>query len=164
MGERFLRTVRLLAQCYQSFERISGAHLRRRTDLTPAQFDIIATLGNTAGMTFKELGDKTLITKGTLTGVIDRLERRGLVRREPLAADRRSVRIVLSDAGQREFERVFGLHIAYLKQAFAGLGDADFDGLEQRLGGLLEQLETFRAQLAAEGERPAAAAADQPYL
>ena len=32
----------------------------------------IATLGNTPGMSYKELGDKTLITKGTLTGVIER--------------------------------------------------------------------------------------------
>ncbi len=152
MGERFLRSVRLLAQCYQSFERISSAHLRRTTDLTPAQFDIVATLGNTSGMTFKELGDKTLITKGTLSGVIDRLERRGLVRREPSAADRRSVRVALSEAGQHEFERVFGMHVAYVKQAFAGLGDVDFDGLEQHLCSLLEQLEAFRARAAAPGD------------
>ena len=34
-------------------------------------FDIIVTLGNTPGLSFKELGQRTLITKGTLTGVVD---------------------------------------------------------------------------------------------
>jgi len=36
--------------------------------MTPPQFDIIATLGNTSGMTATVLGEKTLITKGSLPG------------------------------------------------------------------------------------------------
>jgi DNA-binding MarR family transcriptional regulator len=72
--------LRELARCYQAFEAHSGAHVRS-LGLTPAQFDIVATLGNTPGMSFKELGEKTLITKGTLTGVVDRLEAQRLVRR-----------------------------------------------------------------------------------
>ena len=68
--EPFLPTLRELVRCYQAFEVFSAAHVRT-LDLTPPQFDIIATLGNTPGMTFKELGEKTLITKGTLTGVMN---------------------------------------------------------------------------------------------
>jgi DNA-binding MarR family transcriptional regulator len=70
--EPFLPMLRELARCYQAFESYSGLHIRS-LDLTPSQFDIVATLGNTAGMSFKELGVKTLITKGTLTGVVYRL-------------------------------------------------------------------------------------------
>ena len=69
----YLRTLRLLAECYHAFERYSAAQVRE-FGLTPPQFDIIATLGNTEGMSFKQLGEKTLITKGTLTGVVDRLD------------------------------------------------------------------------------------------
>jgi DNA-binding MarR family transcriptional regulator len=64
----------MLAECMQLFEQISTAKVRQ-FGLTH-QFDIIATLGNTQGMTCKELGEKTLITKGTLTGVLDRLEQK----------------------------------------------------------------------------------------
>ena len=64
-------------QCYQAFEAYSAAHVRE-LGLTPPQFDIIATLGNTDGMTATELGEKTLITKGTLTGVVDRLSARAV--------------------------------------------------------------------------------------
>jgi MarR family 2-MHQ and catechol resistance regulon transcriptional repressor len=54
MGERYLKSVRLLAECLQGFERFSGESVRS-SGLTHAQFDIIATLGNTPGMTYKEL-------------------------------------------------------------------------------------------------------------
>ena len=41
------------------------------------------------------------ITSGTMTNRIDRLEQRGLVRREPDPTDRRGVRVVLTDAGRK---------------------------------------------------------------
>ena len=49
-------------------------------------------------MTCRELGEKTLITKGTLTGVLDRMEARGLIRRGPSDADRRQVFVSLTAA------------------------------------------------------------------
>ena len=84
-----LPVLRDLADAYQAFEAYSSVHIRS-LDLTPAQFDIIATLGNTPGMPLKELGEKTLITKGTLTGVVDRLTDKGLVLRVASPSDGRS--------------------------------------------------------------------------
>ena len=80
MPANSLPVIRELVRCYKAFEAVSGAHIRSM-GLTPPQFDIIATLGNTEGMRFKELGEKTLCTKGTLTGIVDRLAEKGLVRR-----------------------------------------------------------------------------------
>src|SRR3954449_11104580 len=117
MGERYLRSVRLLAECLQGFERFSGESVRQ-SGLTHAQFDIVATLGNTAGMSCKELGEKTLITKGTLTGVIDRLEAKGLVRRATNPDDRRCMIIQLTEKGNTEFQRVFAPHVQFCKQPF----------------------------------------------
>jgi DNA-binding MarR family transcriptional regulator len=140
MRKPVMRTVRLLAECYQAFERISGAHVRS-LNLTPAQFDIIATLGNTAGMSFKELGEKTLITKGTLTGVVDRLESRGLVARCACAEDRRSMTVRLTSKGEREFERIFAVHVEHCSQAFAQYTEAEFNTLEKELRKLKERLQ-----------------------
>jgi DNA-binding MarR family transcriptional regulator len=137
--ERFLKTLRELARCYQAFERYSGAHVRE-LGLTPDQFDIIATLGNTAGMSFKELGEQTLITKGTLTGVVDRLEARGLVERMASDVDRRSTIVRLTRAGEREFARTFGAHIAHLKAAFGALDEPELKRLEGLLARLRESL------------------------
>jgi DNA-binding MarR family transcriptional regulator len=139
MSERFFRSVRLLAECYQAFERISGAHVRS-LNLTASQFDIIATLGNTEGMSFKELGEKTLITKGTLTGIIDRLTSKGLVSRCAHTDDRRSSIVRLTPEGQREFERIFPLHVAHCKPAFAEYSDEEFLTLERELTTLKKRL------------------------
>lgn len=132
MGERYLKSVRLLAECLQGFERFAGESVRR-SGLTHAQFDIIATLGNTPGMSYKELGDKTLITKGTLTGVIERLEQKGLVARERSCEDKRSFFVRLTPEGQAKFDQVFPVVVAQGKQLFATFSDADFDAMDASL-------------------------------
>ncbi|MFA9218907.1 MAG: MarR family winged helix-turn-helix transcriptional regulator [Sphingomonadaceae bacterium] len=130
-----MKSIRLLAECMQSFERLSAERVRQ-CGLTHAQFDIIATLGNTPGMSYKELGDKTLITKGTLTGVIERLEHKGLVERERSVDDKRSYYIRLSKQGEQVFHDVFPKVIDQGRQVFAQYSDADFTALEQTLTAL----------------------------
>ena len=120
----FLPTVQALVHCYQAFEAYSAAHIRS-LGLTPPQFDIIATLGNTAGMTATELGDKTLITKGTLTGVVDRLVERGWVERVAHGSDRRCQIVRLTQAGEALFAQVFPAHLAHLAASFAGTSTAE---------------------------------------
>lgn len=132
MGERYLKSVRLLAECLQGFERFSGEAVRD-CGLTHAQFDIIATLGNTPGMTYKELGEKTLITKGTLTGVIERLEQKGLVARERNSEDKRSFFVRLTPKGEDTFREAFPKVVAQGRDLFASFSGADFDALDASL-------------------------------
>jgi DNA-binding MarR family transcriptional regulator len=122
----------LLAECLQGFERLSGESVRQH-GLTHAQFDIVATLGNTPGMSYKELGQRTLITKGTLTGVIERLEQKGLVARTRNSGDKRSFFVCLTAAGERLFADVFPQVVAHGKRLFAGYSEADFDEMDQAL-------------------------------
>lgn len=138
-GENFFRTLRSLAECYQAFETYSGSHVRS-LGLTPAQFDIVATLGNTPGMTCRELGEKTLITKGTLTGVLDRLEARGIIRRGPSDADRRQVFVSLTPAGARLFGKVFPEHAAHVRKAFTVLSSGELDQARELLQRLRDAL------------------------
>jgi DNA-binding MarR family transcriptional regulator len=89
-------------------------------------------------MSFKELGEKTLITKGTLTGVVDRLAARGIVRRVDSQADRRSTRVELTDAGATLFDDVFPTVVARTKQVFDTLSEAERLTLEASLRHLRE--------------------------
>jgi MarR family 2-MHQ and catechol resistance regulon transcriptional repressor len=130
--ESFLRTVRALAACYQAFEHYSAEHVRT-TRLTPAQFDIIATLGNTQGMNFKELGARTLITKGTLTGVVDRLERQGMVERKKCEKDARVTYVKLTPAGERMFARVFPAQVQHLRNVFSRIPPRELETLRTGL-------------------------------
>jgi DNA-binding MarR family transcriptional regulator len=131
----FLPVLRELAAAYQAFEAYSAAHIRS-LDLTPAQFDIIATLGNTTGMPLKELGEKTLITKGTLTGVVDRLTDKNMVRRVASPSDGRSQIVQLTPQGEALFATVFPAHLDYLAQAFNELSAPDLVSMETTLSRL----------------------------
>jgi MarR family transcriptional regulator, 2-MHQ and catechol-resistance regulon repressor len=113
----FMPVLRELVQTYQAFCAYEEPHIRQ-LGLTAPQFDVIATLGNTQGMFMNQLAEKTLVTKGTLTGIVDRLTQKGLVRREVPPHNRRCFLIVLTPAGEQVFESVFPAHIAYLKQRF----------------------------------------------
>ncbi|MFA5983607.1 MAG: MarR family transcriptional regulator [Methylococcaceae bacterium] len=113
----FLPVLRELARTFQAFEAYSALHIRT-IGLTTPQFDIIATLGNTEGMSCKQLGEKTLITKGTLTGVIDRLIEKQLVNRQLSKADGRSQIIQLTAQGQAVFEQIFPEHLAFMALPF----------------------------------------------
>ena len=135
----FLRLIRALVEAYQAFVEVDTA-LLRPTGLTQAQFDVIATLGNTEGFAMRDLSARTLIAKGTLTGVIDRLEQKGLVRRETNPEDRRSFVVALTDAGAAVFLRVFPPHIARLATRFEGM---DESGMHE----LRDQLESLRRRL-----------------
>lgn len=124
----FIPVLRELARTYQEFESFSASHIRT-LDLTPSQFDIVATLGNTDGMSFKELGEKTLITKGTLTGVVDRLEAKSLVKRIASAKDGRSQTVQLTRKGEILFARIFPVHLSHVGQAFVTFSQADLDNI-----------------------------------
>lgn len=141
LQKSFIPVLRELARSYQAFETCSAAHIRT-LGLTPSQFDIVATLGNTNGMNFKELGEKTLITKGTLTGVVDRLEAKGLVRRIASASDGRSQIVQLTRKGEALFTKVFPAHLEYMGQSFASFSQADMDAMEAELQRLRMALST----------------------
>ncbi len=113
----FMQVLRPLVETYFAFIRRDDPHIRS-LGLTPSQFDVIATLGDTEGMTCKELSEKTLVTKGTLTGVLDRLEKKGLIERVPSREDRRCTLIRLTPKGDARFREVFPAHIHHLKPFF----------------------------------------------
>ena len=54
-----------------------------------------------------DLADECDLSKGTLTGVVKTLEKRGFVKRAPVAADRRRVNVSLTDAGLATIEQLF---------------------------------------------------------
>jgi MarR family 2-MHQ and catechol resistance regulon transcriptional repressor len=113
----YLKVLRPLVETYFAVCDKGSSHIRS-LGLTPSQFDVIATLGDTEGMTCKELSEKTLVTKGTLTGVLDRLEKKSLIERMPSKQDRRSIFIRLTPKGDAYFLKVFPPHMQYIKPYF----------------------------------------------
>ncbi len=113
----YLKVLRPLAEAYLAFWRVDSRHIRSLR-LTPSQFDVIVTLGDTSGLTCSELSDRTLVTKGTLTGVLDRLVKKGLIQRGSVAGDKRCTKICLTDKGDALFRKVYAAHIAFTRPFF----------------------------------------------
>ncbi len=128
----FLPTLAALVTTYQRFNRYSSEDVKR-FELTMTQFDLIATLGNQPAMTFKELGEKTLVTKGTLTGVVERLVAKGVLETRCNPHDARSQLVGLTVEGQSLFESIFPDHLSHLEKAFAQLSEAELAQLTQLL-------------------------------
>lgn len=149
-NEAFLPLLRALAETWQCFEQYAAEDIRR-TGLTAGQFDVLCTLGDSEGLTFTELGDRTLIYKTTLTGVVDRLVRSGLAERRACESDRRCVYVRLTSAGQAKYEEVFPAHVEHLKCRLGDLSDRE---LADALAVLRRMGEAFR-EPANTGEAPA---------
>ncbi len=122
--EPCLAVLRELVRAYQAFSAFDDVHIRK-LGLTCPQFDVIATLGNTPGLTMGQIAEKTLVTKGTLTGIVDRLEKKGLVQRVVPPENRRCFVIVLTGAGEQVFNESFPAHVQTLKQQFSAMSGAD---------------------------------------
>ncbi len=87
----------------------------KRFDVTPSQADVILSLGRTPGQSCRDLSEATLLTRGSLSSILERLEARQLVSRSPSRTDRRKTMIRLTPAGLALFERLAperAVHIA----------------------------------------------------
>lgn len=114
----------------------AAAHRAAGHGLTPSQADVLFTLGGTEGLTCSDLTAETLITKGTLTGVIDRLRAKGLVERWEDANDGRRTIIALTKKGDKLFKSAFSAHVEKLDERFSRLSERD----RRRATSLLQEI------------------------
>lgn len=112
--ESLLPVHRALYACVQQSGRVMTRYMEER-GLTPSQFDALATLGDTEGMTFKELSQRSMVTGGTLTPVLNRMELKGLVARCKGETDNRQTIVRLTPEGQALYEKTFLPFIDYAR-------------------------------------------------
>ncbi|HEY3346547.1 MAG TPA: MarR family transcriptional regulator [Nitrospirota bacterium] len=89
----------LIAKCYQRGYGIFREKLEPY-HITPPQFSILAFLWKEDGQSQAELSEHSQIDRTTIVGLIDRLERDGLVERHQHDTDRRANRIMLTQKGR----------------------------------------------------------------
>lgn len=86
-----------------------SARLFRPHGLTAAQFNVLnllAVRAEDAGFSQRELADALVVDRSNVTGLVDRMEAAGWVRRENDAADRRVYRVRLTAAGRKLWQKV----------------------------------------------------------
>jgi DNA-binding MarR family transcriptional regulator len=118
-----------LARVFQRVERDLGERLRG-WDLNVAQFDVLAHVGASEGMTQQELADSLLVTKGNVCQLLDRMEGRGWISRRQ---DGRANRLFLTDEGRRLFYEVVPDHEAFVTERFSTLSRTEQEQLHELL-------------------------------
>lgn len=113
-------------------------------DLSAGDFDVLATLRR-AGLPYclspTALFDSLLLTSGTMTHRLKRLEARGLIERLPNPADARSLLVQLTGQGLDVIDRAVSAHVANEDRILQRLDPSSRTQLEAGLAALLILLE-----------------------
>ena len=102
-----IRTWLRLLSCETLIEQDIRSKFRENFKVTLPQFDVLSELERAPGkLTMSQLSKELMVSNGNITGVVDRLEKNGLVKRMRPPHDRRIQFIELTDTGASEFKHV----------------------------------------------------------
>lgn len=111
-------------------------------ELDTWEFDVLAALrrsGDPYALSPGQLAAATLVTSGTITNRVDRLEARGLVRREPDPTDRRGVRVLLTAQGQTRVDGALNDLLESEREILSGISENESATLAQLLRQLMQR-------------------------
>ena len=102
--------------------RFGDGAIQQRFGTTLPRFDLMSQLWRyPAGLKMNELSRHLMVTGGNVTGIVDLLEKDGLVERTPEPADRRAYRVRLTRAGRKAFAEMARAHEGWIVDAFREL-------------------------------------------
>ncbi|MFU0790492.1 MAG: MarR family transcriptional regulator [Virgibacillus proomii] len=88
-----------------------------------SEFTILETLYHKGKQTVREISESVLIKTGSITYVIDKLEQKGLLKRQHCQEDRRVVYIDITNEGKKLMDEIFPKHQKIMEDLFAGISD-----------------------------------------
>jgi DNA-binding MarR family transcriptional regulator len=128
----FLQTSKIVADVFD-------IHFSRY-GLTEGKFTVLMLLlrNSQQGLTPSELAEKALVTRSTITGLIDGLEKMELVKRGKHPDDRRKMSVFLTDIGEKKLEKMLPNHY----KRTANLMSSFSEGEKETFLKLLEKIQT----------------------
>jgi len=108
----------------------------RGSGLTQPQFEVLAQIHGEEGIPLTRIGENLLVTGGNITGIVDRLEKTGLVKRKRDKEDRRIIRAFFTAKGKKVYQQATPAYDRFLKKAFGELSAAEHGRLQKSLDNL----------------------------
>ena len=105
----------------------------REIGVSIPQCDVLTTLTEQEGVSQQELAKRLYVTKGNISGLIDRLTEAGLVERRAAASDRRQRAIHLTEAGRAMAEKAIAVQRRWIASTLGRMAESDLEALEARL-------------------------------
>ncbi|WP_217562464.1 MarR family winged helix-turn-helix transcriptional regulator [Paenibacillus sp. GbtcB18] len=93
----------------------------KRHGLSPSEFAILELLYHKGKFPLQQIGDKILVTSGSITYNIDKLEKKELLRRISCPSDRRVTYAEITDRGTELFNDIFPEHAEVVRASMSGL-------------------------------------------
>jgi MarR family 2-MHQ and catechol resistance regulon transcriptional repressor len=129
------------------------AHARRSvqgTELGLSDFGVLEALLHKGPMPINALGKKVLLSSGSMTAAVDRLERSGYVERAATSTDRRACIVHLTDEGSKLIRQVFAEHVRDMERVFTLMDHSE----RRALASLLRKLGHGAENMTAEEKKP----------
>jgi DNA-binding MarR family transcriptional regulator len=126
----------------------------KRHEASLIRFNIMSTLFKNGGeMTPSEIAESVFREKNSITAVINTLERQGVVRREPSPDDRRSVKVVITDKGWKEANRLSPIAQELSREALSCMDKEKIENLVDIMRTVRESLLPRIARTTGNGKR-----------
>ena len=136
-----LRVWLRLLSCANRIEQDVRQELRSAFGMTLPRFDLLSQLERAPqGLTMGELSRRLMVTRGNVTGLIDRLVEENLVERTPMPKDRRAHIVRLTPAGEAAFGEMLPNHEAAIAAKLGFMKRSDLRQLQTLLGRLKDHL------------------------
>lgn len=134
--QRPVSTRRIWLRFVRLQQRVTGVMTARlrRIGLSVPQFDLLSTLSEAEGITQNDLATRLYVTKGNVSGLVDRLVEAGYVERRSMPGDRRSNALFLTPQGRRMVERGIALQDAFVEETLGTLSQEDLAAFDRILG------------------------------
>jgi MarR family transcriptional regulator, 2-MHQ and catechol-resistance regulon repressor len=129
------------------------AHARRSvqgTELGLSDFGVLEALLHKGPLPISALGKKVLLSSGSMTAAVDRLERSGYVERAGMSTDRRARIVLLTEEGSKLIRSVFAQHERDMERVFSLMDKSE----RRALASLLRKLGHGAERIAAEEKKP----------
>jgi MarR family 2-MHQ and catechol resistance regulon transcriptional repressor len=90
-------------------------------DLSPTEFAVLEVLYHKGKQTVQQISSRILLASGSMTYVIDKLERKGLLKRNFCKEDRRVIHLTITKDGRKLMEEIFPQHELIIHELFGDL-------------------------------------------
>jgi DNA-binding MarR family transcriptional regulator len=159
-----LGTLLSILTSYEVLARYLEVELRRY-EVSLIRFNIMSTLFTNGGeMTPSEISERVFREKNSITAVINTMERQGVVRREPSSDDRRSVKVVITEKGWKEANRLSPIAQELSREALSCMDKDKIEDLVENMRNLRENLLPRIAKSTGNGKRQISTLAKEEVL
>ncbi|WP_046214539.1 MarR family winged helix-turn-helix transcriptional regulator [Paenibacillus wulumuqiensis] len=123
LNETQATALKLLVVLSKAYKAISEQAVKdvKQYGLSPSEFMILEVLYAKGKVPLQQIGSKILVTSGSITYNIDKLEKKGLLKRIPSSEDRRVIYAEITHEGNELFKYIFPEHAVNISHLMNGL-------------------------------------------